>query len=165
MQVLTDIQKLVPDSQTREIDRREAQFHDDKTLFEETRTQIEDTLKDPNGYVSMYHELFVIDLVHRFPTYVNDIKAPLNELQNAVISGSSPEVSAYPHKSVLVLTYWAQWLMVLAIRTSMLIQGVLEMVKATKDIETRNHLKSEPVWKAALEYASLFLTFLDLFRA
>ena len=112
-------------------------------------------------------DFLVIDLVHRFPTYVNAIKTPLNELQDAVISGSSPapEVSAYPPKSVLVLTYWAQWLMVLTIRTSMLIQGVLEIVKVTTDIETRNHLKSEPVWKAALAYASFFLTFLDLFRA
>jgi hypothetical protein len=39
---------------------------------------------------------FVIDLVHRFPTYVNAIKAPLEELQNAVISdpSSAPAVSA-----------------------------------------------------------------------
>jgi hypothetical protein len=101
---------------------------------------------------------FVIDLVHRFPTYVYDIGTPLDELQNAVISGSSraPAVSAYPCKSVLVLTYRAQWLMVLTIQTSMLIQGVLEIVKVTTDIETRNHLKSKPVWEAALAYASLF---------
>jgi hypothetical protein len=101
---------------------------------------------------------FVIDLVHRFSTYVYDIGTPLDELQNAVISGSSraPAVSAYPYKSVLVLTYRAQWLMVLTIQTSMLIQGVLEIVKVTTDIETRNHLKSKPVWEAALAYASLF---------
>jgi hypothetical protein len=101
---------------------------------------------------------FVIDLVHRFPTYVNDIKTPLDELQNAVISDSSraPAVSAYPHKSVLVLTCRTQWLMVVAIQTSMLIQGVLEIVKVTTDIETRNHLKSKPVWDAASAYASLF---------
>src|SRR6266699_529625 len=132
MQVLTKMQNLVPDTQTRESDHQEAQFHDDKTLLEEMRTQIKDILKDPKEYVSMCRGLFlVIDLVHRFPTYVNDIKTPLDELQNAVISDSSraPAVSAYPHKSLPVLTYRAQWLMVLSIQTSMLIQGVLEIVK------------------------------------
>jgi hypothetical protein len=47
--------------------------------------------------------------------------------------------------------------MVLTIQTSMLIEGVAEMVKeATTGIEIRNHLKSKPVWEAALAYASLF---------
>jgi hypothetical protein len=103
-------------------------------------------------------DFFVIDTVHRFPTYVYDIETPLDELQDAVISDTSraPAVCAYPHKSVLVLTYRAQWLTVLTIQTSMLIQGILEIVKVTTDIETRNHLKSMPVWEAALAYASLF---------
>src|SRR5882757_9260409 len=121
MQVLTKIQNLVPDATTRESDHQEAQLYDDMTLLEEMRTQIRDIL------------------AHRFPTYVNDIKTPLDQLQNAVISGSSraPAVSAYPHKSILILTYRAQWLMVLTIQTSMLIQGVLEIVKeATTSIET-----------------------------
>lgn len=109
----------------------------------------------------MFHcvtDFFVIDLVHRFPTYVYDIETPLDELQDAVISDTSPApaVRAYPHESVLLLTYRAQWLMVLTIQTSMLIQGVLEIVKVTTDIETRNHLKSRSVWEAALAYVSLF---------
>lgn len=59
MQVLTKIQKLVPDTQTRESDRQEAQFHDDKTLLGEMRTQIKDVIsKDPKEYVSMCHGLF-----------------------------------------------------------------------------------------------------------
>ena len=59
MQVLTEIQKLVPDTQTQESDRQEAQFHDDKTLLEEMRSQIKDILsKDPKEYVSMCYELF-----------------------------------------------------------------------------------------------------------
>ena len=124
----------------------------------------------PNIRMSMFQyvtDLFVINLVQRFPAYVHGIKTPLDELQDAVINGSprAPSVSAHPHKSVLVLTYQAQWLMVLAIQTSMVIEGVMEMVKeVTNDIEIRNHLKSKPVWGAALAYASLFLTFLDLFR-
>jgi hypothetical protein len=56
--------------------------------------------------------------------------------------------------------------MILTIQASMLIEGVVEIVKeVTTDIETRNHLKSKPVWEAASAYASLFSTFLDLFRA
>jgi hypothetical protein len=50
MQVLTKIQNLlnVPDTEIRKHDRQEAQFHDDKTLLEEMRTQIKDILfKDP----------------------------------------------------------------------------------------------------------------------
>jgi hypothetical protein len=50
MQILTKFQDLlkVPDTQTREADQREAQFHDDKTLLEEMRTQIKTIIsKDP----------------------------------------------------------------------------------------------------------------------
>jgi hypothetical protein len=57
MQVLTNIQKLVPDSQTRESDRQEAQSHDDKTLLKDTGTQIKNILNDPNESVSMCHGL------------------------------------------------------------------------------------------------------------
>jgi hypothetical protein len=39
----------------------------------------------------------------------------------------------------------------------MLIEGVVEIVKeVATDFEIRNHLKSKPVWGAALAYASLF---------
>jgi hypothetical protein len=110
---------------------------------------------------------FVIDIVHRFPAYVREIKGPLHDLQDAVVNGSprAPAVSAHLQKFVLVLTYYrAQWLIVLTIQTSMLIEGVLEIAEATTDIEVRNHLKSRPVWEAALAYASIFSTFLDLFR-
>lgn len=65
--------------------------------------------------------------------------------------------------SVLVLTYRAQWALVTTIKTSMLIGGVMETAKATDDVKTWEHLKSEPVWDAALEYGSHFLTFLDPF--
>jgi hypothetical protein len=59
MQVLTKIQKLLPDSRTRESDQKEAQLHDDKTLLEEMKTQIKDVvLNDQNEYVSMCHGLF-----------------------------------------------------------------------------------------------------------
>jgi len=57
---LPKIQKLVPDTQTRESDYQEAQFHDDKSLLEEMRTQIKGILKDPNEYVSMCHRLFLL---------------------------------------------------------------------------------------------------------
>ncbi len=104
--------------------------------------------------------LFVVDLVHRFPAYVYDIKTPLSELENEVANGTPqpPAVSAHPQKSVLVLTYYrAQWRIVLTIQTSMLIEGVLELAEKTAtNIETRNHLKSKPVWEAALAYATLF---------
>jgi hypothetical protein len=116
----------------------------------------------PKIRISMFQcvtDFLVIDLVHRFPTYVHDIKTPLDELQEDVINSSprTPAVSAHPHNSVLVLTYRAQWLMVLTIQTSMLIEGVVEIVKeVATDIEIRNHLKSKPVWDAALAYASLF---------
>ncbi|KAF8497915.1 hypothetical protein F5888DRAFT_1803368 [Russula emetica] len=111
----------VPDTQTRERDHQDAQFHDDKTLLEEMRTQIKAIFaEDPN----------------KFPTYVHDIKTPLDELQGAVINGS-PRAPA--------------WLMVLTIQTSMLIEGVVEIVKeATTGIEIQNHLKSKAVWEAAL---------------
>jgi hypothetical protein len=107
--VLTIIQNLlnVPDTQTRERDHQEAQFHDDKTLLEEMRTKIKAILsEDPNEYVSMCHELLVIDRVHRFPTYVHDIETPFDELQDEVIDGSprAPAVSPHPHKSIIVLT-------------------------------------------------------------
>jgi hypothetical protein len=47
--------------------------------------------------------------------------------------------------------------MLLTIQTSMLIEGVAEIAKeVATDIEIRNHLKSKPVWDAALAYASLF---------
>ena len=103
-------------------------------------------------------DFFVIDFFHRFPPYVYDVKTFLDELQNAVISGSSraPEVSAHAPESVLVLTYRAQWFMVITIQTSMLIEGVMKIVEATTDIETRNHLRSKPVWDAASEYGFLF---------
>lgn len=113
-----ELVKLVPDTETRESDHQDAQLHDDKTLLEEMRTQIQDILKDPK----------------EFPTYVNDIKAPLDELQDAVIN-YDPRVPT--------------WLMVVTIQTSMLIQGVLDIVKVTTDIDTRNHLKSKPVWDTA----------------
>jgi hypothetical protein len=108
IQALIVIQNLlnVPDTQTRERDHQEAQFHDDKTLLEETRTQIQAILsEDPNEYVSICHGFFVIDLVHRFPSYVHDIETPFDELEDAVINGSprAPAVSAHPHKSVIVL--------------------------------------------------------------
>ena len=169
--VLTIIQNLlnVSDTQTRKRNEREAQFQDDKELLEEECAQIKAILsKDPNKYVSMCHRLFVIDLVHRFPIYVHDIETPLDELQDAVINASprAPAVSAHQPKSALVLTYPTQWLMVLTIQTSMLIEGVVEMVtEVTTDIEIRNHLKSKPVWGASLAYAPRFQTFLDLFRA
>jgi hypothetical protein len=109
IEVLTIIQNLlnVPDTQTRERDHQEAQFHDDKTLLEEMRTKIKAILsEDPNEYVSMCHELLVIDRVHRFPTYVHDIETPFDELQDEVIDGSprAPAVSPHPHKSIIVLT-------------------------------------------------------------
>jgi hypothetical protein len=66
IQVLTMIQNLlnVPDTQIRERDHQDAQFHDDKTLLEEMRTQIKAILsEDPNEYVSMCHGFFFIDLV------------------------------------------------------------------------------------------------------
>jgi hypothetical protein len=94
-------------------------------------------------------DFFVIDFVHRFPTYVYVIKTPLDELQDAVINSfRAPAVNAHPHKSVLVLTYRAQsrWLMLLTIQASILIEDAVEMVKeVTTDIEILNHLKSKPV--------------------
>ncbi|KAI0273924.1 hypothetical protein BGY98DRAFT_107616 [Russula aff. rugulosa BPL654] len=101
------------------------------------RTKIKDILsEDLNEYVSMCHGLLFIDHVHRFPTYVRDIETPFDELQDEVINGS-PRAPA--------------WLVVLTIQTSMLIEGVVEIVKeVTTDIEIRNHLKSKPVWGAAL---------------
>jgi hypothetical protein len=50
----------VPDTQTRESDHQEEQFHDDKTLLDEMRTQIKDILKDPKEYVSMCRGLFLL---------------------------------------------------------------------------------------------------------
>jgi protoheme ferro-lyase len=64
MQVLTKIQNLlnVPDTETRERDHQEAQFHDDKTLIEVMSTKIQATLDDDddnsNEYVTMCHGLF-----------------------------------------------------------------------------------------------------------
>ena len=59
MQGLTKIQNLVPDTETRESDRQEAQLHDDITLLEEMRIRIEDILsQDPKEYVSLCHGLF-----------------------------------------------------------------------------------------------------------
>lgn len=113
-------------------------------------------------------DFFVTDHVHRIPTYVNDVKGPLDALQKAAIIDSprAPAVSARPHKFVLALTYRVQWLMELTIQTSMLIEGVAKILKAqTASIEIKNRLKSKDVWEPALAYASLFLTFLDLFRA
>jgi len=100
VQVLTNIQNLlnVPDTQIRELDHLEAQTHDDKTLLEEMSTQFKAILsEDPNMYVSICHGLSVIDLVHRFPTYVHDIETPLDELQDAVINDPprAPAVSAH----------------------------------------------------------------------
>jgi len=55
----------------------------------------------------------------------------------------------------LLLTYRTQWLTVITIQTSMLVEGVMEMVKdAVLDPEILNHLKSRSVWKAASEYVS-----------
>jgi len=73
--LLTKIQNLlnVPDTQTRERDHQEAQFHDDKTLLEEMRTQIKTNLSnDPNAYVSMCHGLFLLPTLFTDspPTYM-----------------------------------------------------------------------------------------------
>lgn len=55
--------------------------------------------------------------------------------------------------TVIVLTYRAQWLTVITVQTSMLIEGVVEIVKVeTLGTDVLNHLKSKPVWKAAVEY-------------
>lgn len=55
----------------------------------------------------------------------------------------------------LLLTYPTQWLTVITIQTSMLVEGVVEMVKdAVLDPEILGHLKSRPVWKAASECVS-----------
>ena len=54
--------------------------------------------------------------------------------------------------------------MVITIQTSMLVEGVTEMVKdAVLDPEILKHLKSRPVWKAALE--CVFSTIFGLVRA
>jgi len=58
-------------------------------------------------------------------------------------------------KTVLVLTYRIQWLMITTIQTTMLIEGVVEIVKvANLGSDVLNHLKSKSVWKAASEYVS-----------
>lgn len=55
--------------------------------------------------------------------------------------------------TVFVLTYRTQWLTVITVQTSMLIEGVVEIVKVeTLGTDVLNHLKSKPVWKAAVEY-------------
>ena len=57
MEVLTKIQNLlnVPDTQTREYDHQEAQFHDDKTLLDVMATKIQTILDDDdsNEYVTV----------------------------------------------------------------------------------------------------------------
>jgi len=64
-------------------------------------------------------------------------------------------LQTYAHihiKLVVGLTYWKQWLTVVTVQTSMLVEGVLEMVKvADLGTDILNHLKSKSVWKAALE--------------
>jgi hypothetical protein len=48
------------------------------------------------------------------------------------------------------LKYWTQWLTVITIKTSMLVEGVVEIVNvAALSTEILDHLRSRPVWKAA----------------
>jgi hypothetical protein len=68
-------------------------------------------------------------------------------------------------KIALLLTNRTQWLTVITIQTSMLVEGVVEMVKvAALGTDILDHLRSKPVWKAASEYVSS-LKFLDPVRA
>jgi hypothetical protein len=53
------------------------------------------------------------------------------------------------------LTYRTQWLTVITIKTSMLVEGVVEIVNvAALSTEVLDHLRSRPVWKAASAYVS-----------
>ena len=112
----------------------------------------------------MCHGFCLLTFAHRFPPYVRNVETSLDTLQTAVIDGSTPEVMCTSHEDYFVLTYRTQWFTVITIQTSMLVEGVVEMVKAaTLDTEVLNHLKSRPVWTAAKEYVS-FSKLLDPFR-
>ncbi|KAI0287752.1 hypothetical protein BC826DRAFT_738377 [Russula brevipes] len=78
---------------------------------------------------------FISEEPDRFPSYVREAETSLDRLQTKVINGSP-----------------ADWLTVITVQTSMLVEGVLEMVKvADLGTDILNHLKSKSVWKAALE--------------
>ncbi|KAI9508639.1 hypothetical protein F5148DRAFT_1283811 [Russula earlei] len=71
----------------------------------------------------------------KFPPHVQEVETSLNMLQAKVINGSSPD-----------------WLTVITIQTSMVVEGVIEMVEsASLGNDILNHLKSKHVWKVALE--------------
>lgn len=68
----------------------------------------------------------------KFPKYVKSAVAPLDALQTQMTSGILPE-----------------WLTVIAVKTCMLVQGVLEiLLQPDTSTDVLNHLKSKPVWKA-----------------
>jgi hypothetical protein len=102
----------------------------------------------------------VTNFAYRFPPHVREVETSLDKLQNRLINESHPDVSRRPFKGCFNTdTCCTQWLPVITIQTSMLVEGVVEIVKvASLDADILDHLKSKAVWKAALEYVrSAFL--------
>ncbi|KAI0263542.1 hypothetical protein BC834DRAFT_301052 [Gloeopeniophorella convolvens] len=78
--------------------------------------------------------------IRRVPPVIRDVGINLENLLLKVAEGTTPS-----------------WLTVYAIKSGMLVQGVMDiMLKSTTiSVETRNHLKSKTVWDAAHELAKL----------
>ncbi|KAH9956013.1 hypothetical protein BC827DRAFT_1271215 [Russula dissimulans] len=113
-----------PNTDSRKREHKEAQIYDDLTLLGEMRTTLQTFIsEDPDMHVL------------RFPPHVREVETSLDKLQNRLINESHPD-----------------WLTVITIQTSMLVEGVVEIVKvASLDADILDHLKSKAVWKAALE--------------
>ncbi|KAI0263560.1 hypothetical protein BC834DRAFT_971251 [Gloeopeniophorella convolvens] len=75
----------------------------------------------------------------KFPPYVDDVQTPLDNLLLEVTSGAP-----------------SQWFTIITIKTSMLVEGVLEIIEEKSvDADVLNHLKSKRVWQVAQDLLKL----------
>ena len=95
---LTGVQDLFDesDADSQEDGRRQAQIYDDTTLLRELRDSISTLIsEDPNRHVLSCPVFIVINLFHRYPSYVKNVATTFITLQSSVLGQSPADVGSH----------------------------------------------------------------------